>query len=380
MGKKGLYLIFEDEDELKKDSPGIYKKIINQMEVFRFYNLEIESCFIPPSSTLVGKISRRLPYNFGSKRLKLNNFGKIDYLYVRRTQLNYAIYSFLLNLKTEHKCTIIWEIPTYPYDDECKINFKNHMIHQKDRKYRNKLRGVVDRIVTFSKDDFIWNIETLKICNGIEVSKIDAVKIKNVDEINMIAVASLNYWHGYDRLIEGLGRFKRSNPEKISSIKFHLVGDGPVLNPYKDLVNTLGLKENVIFYGNLYGEALDEVYNKASLGIDALGRHRSGVYYNSSLKGKEYCAKGLPVVSGVCTELDDQLNFPYYLRFPADDTPIDIQVIVDFYEKIYYVGQKKVADDIRVFAEEHFDLFKTLKPIVEYINMNTSSISSLQLN
>lgn len=42
-----------------------------------------------------------------------------------------------------------------------------------------------------------------------------------------------------------------------------------------------------------------------------MGRHRSGVSFNSSLKGKEYCAKGLIIVSGVKTELDLDGEFLY---------------------------------------------------------------------
>jgi hypothetical protein len=50
--------------------------------------------------------------------------------------------------------------------------------------------------------------------------------------------------------------------------------------------------------------SLNDIYNISDIAIDSLGRHRSNVMYNSTLKGKEYCAKGLPIVSGVKTEFD----------------------------------------------------------------------------
>lgn len=370
MDKRGLYLIFEDEDELKKNAPGIYKKILHQMDVFHAYDLDVVGHFLAPQKTFVEKLSKRLPYNIGGKRIKLQDDGHIDFVYIRRPQLNYTIYHFLRQLKTQYNCKIIWEIPTYPYDEECETTIKNYIVHYKDKKYRQKLRGLVDVIVTFSKDEFIWDIATLPIANGIDVEKMNVVAPKEIADIQMIAVASFHYWHGYDRLIKGLAAFKRRHPEKMARILLHLVGDGPALSEYRQLVKALNLTEHVIFYGHVYGEQLDTVYNQATLGIDALGRHRSGVYYNSSLKGKEYCAKGLPVVSGVTTELDEQSNFPYYLRFPADDTPINIQTIVDFHEEVYRHGQKKVVEDIRAIAEEHFDLVKTLAPIVTYIQLN----------
>lgn len=72
---------------------------------------------------------------------------------------------------------IILEIPTYPYDGE-KINHtgikkKKYWI---EKKYRKSLYKYVDRVVTFSEDDEIFGIKTIKISNGIDLETISLIK------------------------------------------------------------------------------------------------------------------------------------------------------------------------------------------------------------
>ena len=99
-----------------------------------------------------------------------------------------------------------------------------------------------------------------------------------------------------------------------------------------------------------------------------MGRHRSGVFYNSSLKGKEYCAKGLPIVSGVETELDSHPEYEYYYRVPANDDPVNIYEIIKFYDKVYSKNNhQEVADSIRTLTFKMFDMQYAFMPVVEDI-------------
>ena len=93
------------------------------------------------------------------------------------------------------------------------------------------------------------------------------------------------------------------------------------------------------------------LYDKADIALDCMGRHRVGVYYNSSLKGKEYCAYGVPIISGVETELDQRKEFQYYLRVPADDTILDMDDIVNYYHKCYDGTSPSELADIRAMMK-----------------------------
>ena len=103
------------------------------------------------------------------------------------------------------------------------------------------------------------------------------------------------------------------------------------------------------------------------IGLDSMGRHRSGVYYNSSLKGKEYCAYGLLIVSGVETELDNAADFDYYFRIPADDSPVDFAKILEFYNEKVADNKAAVHKKISDYALDHFSMDKVFKPVMDYI-------------
>ena len=99
--------------------------------------------------------------------------------------------------------------------------------------------------------------------------------------------------------------------------------------------------------------------------MDSMGRNRTNVFYNSTLKGKEYLAKGLPIISGVKTELD-HMDFPYYLRVPADDTPLDFARVIQFYHEIYdRKSEAEVAEEIRDFCRLHFEFRQTFQPVLD---------------
>ena len=92
------------------------------------------------------------------------------------------------------------------------------------------------------------------------------------------------------------------------------------------------------------------------------------MYYNSSLKGKEYCAKGLIIVSGVETELDNSKDFDYYYRVPADDSALDFCSIIDFaLSKVEREGITNIQKNIMRYAKEHFDFSIAMDTIRQFI-------------
>ena len=78
-------------------------------------------------------------------------------------------------------------------------------------------------------------------------------------------------------------------------------------------------------------------------------------------------AKGLPIVSGVKPELDDQ-DYPYYLRVPADDTPLKIEEIVAFYNRVIANKTKQIlAEEIYQFGKNNFSFDQTFKPVIDFV-------------
>ena len=86
----------------------------------------------------------------------------------------------------------------------------------------------------------------------------------------------------------------------------------------------------VILYGKKHGEDLDHLFNCCDFGIGSLGRHRVGIDKIKTLKNREYAARGIPFVySETDTDFDQKA---YVLKVPADETPIDINHIIQFYK------------------------------------------------
>lgn len=374
--KQGLYICFEFDIENRADkTSGIAKKIKNQFEVF--HNNGYEMTFYNPYTKLrtssFFKIKRRIPLagffiDWDTSALDLS---KYDFVYIRKPWfMQQDLLRFLRGFRNlNSSAKIIVEVPTYPYDYEV-MSWKDYTLLWKDKLTRKKLHKYVNRVTTYSDDAEIFGIKTININNGVrlseEIRRND--RVYNENELNIVAVSNLGFWHGYDRAIEGL-RVYYSENHKIP-VKLHVVGDGMELEKLKNLVKNYHLEEYVTFYGRQSGEKLDEIYSICQVGIDSLGRHRSKVTYNSSLKSKEYLAKGLIVVSGVKNELDNDTAFKYYFRVPSDETPIDYKSILEFCRPILTkVPQNEIREELIDYVKNHFDFEIVMKPIISYLGV-----------
>lgn len=355
---------------IKENVVGIDKKINAQIHTFEKNHIKCYKVDVTlEKDKMLKKIKSLLPYTstFGNWS-KLDEVENPDIIYIRYEKVDYQFMKKIKNLRLSNpNVKILLEIPTYPYDKEWQRGMKWKPYKIKDRINRKKIHKYIDKIITYSNDKKIFNVPTINISNGVDIREIQSRKSMIQKDINMIAVASFTNWHGYDRVIRGL--YEYYSHDQKQSVVLHLVGDGPELEKYKQLVEKYKLQDYVIIYGRQTGELLDRVYNQCEIALDAMARHRSGVFYNSSLKGKEYAAKGLPIISGVCTELDYDEKFKYYLRVPADESIININHIVSFYNKVYKnnVSKQEIVKDIRGYAEQYFDINQCLKIVVSYI-------------
>lgn len=281
-------------------------------------------------STIIGKL-KRLDLHFIYEWVKAN---EISLLYVR---YNRGANPFFVKLFKDLKklgLTIFLEIPTYPYDKELisKSRF-DYIITAIEKNYRRKLAKYIDRIVTFSQDNFIWGVPTIKILNGVDTNSIPRKKETHTASITLIGVASILFWHGYDRVIEGLKLYYSTNP-KIK-VYFNVVGGNMRNENYLNLkqkVKELNLDNYVKFFGELKGKQLDAIFDISDIGVGSLGRHRTGICTFQALKNVEYAIRGIPFIYSENSPLFD--NEAYIMHCPPDDSPINIMGIVDFYNML----------------------------------------------
>ncbi len=371
--QKGLYVSFDFEYNsaiLEKSISGIEKKIYYQIQTLKDYGYDM--IFYNPyikRNHSIEKFLRRMPFHYLKKwDFDYTIVEKLDFVYIRKMWfMDGDIILFLKKVKQLNpNIKICLEIPTYPYDKEGK-KWDMIPLKIKDRKWRKYLKNFVDRIITYSNDDMIFGIQTIKISNAISFSDTQRTKNNVPDNvINMIACGNLYYWHGFDRAIEGLAEYYQSNYDK--ELNLYIVGDGAEYITYKQLIEKYHLQNHIFLIGSKYGKELDEIYDKCSVGLDSMGRHRSNVFFNSSLKGKEYCAKGLVIISGVETELDYDKDYPYYYRVEADNTPVDFEKFLKFYNRLIRKEEiEEIQNKIILYAKEKFDFKVAMNPVQKFI-------------
>ena len=237
------------------------------------------------------------------------------------------------------------EIPTYPYDQEYDgFPLKERALLQVDKMFRNRLAREVDAIVTFSELKSIFGQRTICISNGVDLDAIEMVEpkkepgMKPLETVHLTAVAEVHYWHGLDRLIDGLGAYYASNHRR--KVFFHIVGGVADCEMhtsrhapgFAELMEKWKIEDKVIFHGQLFGQALTDVFRMTNLCVGSLGRHRSGVTYIKTLKNREYAVRGLPFIySEQDSDFDGQ---PYVYKVPADESPIDIHALLRFLDNL----------------------------------------------
>ena len=366
--KQGYYLFI---DNLRGNS--LINKIRMQNKVFGSLFLVQECPLKTVREPILLRLANILP--FCSYRRDYDDALRFisdpDFLYIRMIYADRAFFSFLNDVKGKYPlCRIIVEIPTYPYKKEWCSTMYGRFMYLKDVIFRDCYRRHIDRFVTYSYDDMINGVKTIKTMNGVDVDSFVPVRSArqyNPECINLIAVAFLMRHHGYERLIEGMRDYYQEKRDRV--VYIHIIGDGKEKKKYERLIKNYSLDDYIKLYEPMYGEDLNEMYDNADAGLSGFGFYKDGVDQVGTLKTREYLAKGLPVILGADDKVFNTYGYEYGLLFPNDDSPVDIERILSFLDGVYLNGEKKdIIDSIRQFAKRTVDNTITLAPIIDYIN------------
>lgn len=348
-----LFLVYHGFSE----ASGISKKIHYQVKGLRENGYEVHLCYYDFAENghrcryvdgqvikdygtdAIAGLRQRIDYGCVYDYCKQNH---IEFVYARYFQnANPFLIQFFRKLN-KLGVKSVTEIPTYPYDQEFAMFSRKQRYELKiDQLFRNRLAKEMSAIVTFSDAETIFGQRTIRISNGVDFDSIPLHQYKApVDgSIHLIGVAEVHLWHAYDRVIVGIGEYfvKTQNPRMVY---FHVVGGVHPNERYcsnafhpglQALIDKYGIHNNIVFHGQLFGEELDKVFNQCCFAIGSLGRHRSGITVIKTLKNREYATRGIPFIY---SEQDSDFdNRPYVLKASPDESPIDIQQILDFMDK-----------------------------------------------
>jgi len=355
---KILFLVYHGFSEVS----GISKKIHYQVKGLRENGHDVHLCYydFSPEGHRCRYVNGQVIKDYGSGmvaaiRQRIGYDSIYDYCKKHQIELVYArcfqnanpwLIRFFKRLRKAgiHAVT---EIPTYPYDQEfVGFPFQTRLNLRVDQLFRNRLSQQMDAIVTFSDAKEIFGQRTIRISNGVDFDSIPLHHPSSVlhhpPSLHLIGVAEVHYWHGFDRLIAGLGEYysqQGAGTSQRPDVYFHIVGgvapsemyDSVHAPGFAELIDKYKIKDRVIFHNQLFGQPLDDVFNQCQFAIGSLGRHRSGITVIKTLKNREYATRGIPFIySETDSDFDHQ---PYVMKAPADESPVDIQQIIDFMDR-----------------------------------------------
>jgi glycosyltransferase involved in cell wall biosynthesis len=326
--------------------------------------IDFYKCPSPPYKGLYNRLEAYLNKSRMLKRL-FESFDDHDIILIRN---HLPTYSFL-NLMKRSKQSIFLDIPSNNIIEARIRNSKLYaiLLNTFSNSIGNAASGIIgvtDEIISLNFPKLKEHIPRIAIGNATNVNSVplNSFKLHNTNSvINFTTVAHISLWHGLDRFIRGMSIFREKD-----KVHFNVVGDGPELKKLKRMVHELGLEKNVSFYGFLSGVELDEIMFKTDIGIGNLGTFRKGITQTSPLKTREYCARGIPFIY-TCYDCDFQA-MPFAYRVTADETPIDIIEILNFFKHISSI--KNYNELMREYANNNLTWDSKMKKALNFMLYN----------
>jgi hypothetical protein len=368
---KGAYICSANAERLEGNA-GVFRKIKAQAVTLGELTGSCSVVFYEPPVSKISKTIARLPFTGGGNVFpNPTSLDDCDYVYIRKPHITSEFIKYLKAQREScgDRLLILLELPTYPYDKEMS-EFKNISLLAKDRAGRKKLVGLVDRIVTFSDDDEIFGVPTIKSFNGVDLHSVELRKCNweptKDNPLEILCCARFSKWHGIDRLIEGLHNYYAEGGNR--DIRIHMLGVGPELPMLESMVRDGKLEDKVCFHGFKQQSMMDEFYDKCSFAVGSLGVHRLGLTCTSTLKSREYLAKGIPFIYAGDIDVLKKTDFPYAKQVPSDDSPINIDELIEFHDGLYaHATQAEIAKRMRDFAIANVSMEQAMSPVADFI-------------
>jgi glycosyltransferase involved in cell wall biosynthesis len=283
--------------------------------------------------------------------------GNYDIIYFRYPFFNHLTYEFVSkfdNVVFENQSIVENEISLQEAEIEKKFA---PFILAKAR----GIVGVTNEILKYELSRSLKKIPGHVMSNGIDTDSIDIMTPHyHPNELHLFCASHFSPWHGIDRLIKGLAQSK-----DFSFITLHLAGEGPEIPRLKEMVQQYRLKERVIFHGYLSKEQIDKIAKFCQIGVGALGVHRKGLKQSVALKNREYCLRGIPFVYAG-EDVDFHPGLPFVRIFPANDEPINIQVLVDFAEEI--ARHPEIREQERQYSTDNLGWDKKIIQLIQFLD------------
>ena len=359
-------------------SKGVINKIDAQIVALKKYDVDVMETHIDISLTNpVSLINSVLRIRRILSEIYLNKFNfPVDDTYIYcRTLTPYILHNYYAS-KTPFKVIFElqaitsnvlhhWRTPSlYQSLNNLCYGLLDVCLGKRIKLKSSALVSVTDEIGDYNRQLTSERLSYLTLGNGIDVSKILLRKVPAYDGVfHVLVVASVHSWHGIDRFIRGLHEHN-AHYANSTKIVLHIVGDGPELPHLKELTAELNLQDRVIFHGFKSGKELDEMFDMCHMALDALAGFRKGLTETSSLKSREYCARGIPFIAS-SKDADFPDGWEYVQKIPDDESSVDMNTIIDFANLV--LADQEHPQKMRRYAEENLDWIAKMRILKEFL-------------
>lgn len=313
-------------------------------------------------------------YDMHRAAMKAADKVHFDYVYWRGAPSWHSSYRAARKLHRQG-AKLLYEIPTYVKSGEKPMNLLRRAFAVYSDLWEKRLIRLVDLMVLiFTGDttmDTLYGKPVAVIDNGVDVSAIPLRQPRPQDDrIHILALASMSYWHGYDRLIRSLAAYEGSQ-----KVVLHMVGgnDGGMLPAWQQLARELQVEDRVIFHGKMYGQELADMFDLCDVGTNALAQYRKDLHATSELKVREYTARGLPFLCSVEDPALRHAQKPFWLRVSNDESIPDMAEIVDF--ALQMRAEPDHPATMRAYAQEYMTWQSQYAPIFEKLEAESESFT-----
>jgi glycosyltransferase involved in cell wall biosynthesis len=125
------------------------------------------------------------------------------------------------------------------------------------------------------------------------------------------------------------------------------------------------MSESVVFHGFIPPHEIDRLADECHLAVNSLSLHQIGIKIASTLKSREYFARGIPFITSSSDDDFDDEN-PYTVKVSGDENPFNIQELIDFALKLN--GDSEHPQKMRQYAIEHLDWSVKMEKLIAFFD------------
>jgi hypothetical protein len=387
-----------------RSNSSVQEKIVQQVEAARKLGYPVEAHFF---YSAVNEISFD-----SSESIKWHWIGESNYKYFNSLRsINYS-YRFVrdwakINVKkvdwvfmryglaTRPMLTIAWLLKKQLYFNHLSIESREYRLYKSDSAssisrflsnvefkylpiYYDRALGRLIRffsggaivnsneIGVLQKKMAFGNYSYLAVGDAVNTESFLPVKIdfdaKNIQMVFLKGASMAADYNGLDRLISSLTR------QRENQFKYYLTIIGNDTDWEKELIEKFNAGQFVHLKPAMNKQALDIELKKYHLGVGPLAVHRKGIFSTTSIKAREYFARGLPFFfahhdPGIG---DNKALQPYFLQFEATDEPIDLQLLDAFVLSMR--TKDNFSNEMHQLAKQYLDYSVQVKQIFDFIS------------